>query len=245
VFKDDGVGYVINKPKQPLFSEGGDSQPINLDYQARQRQFYDEFVLYADSELGRLYDFLEESGLTQNTWLVFTSDHGEMFERGIFGHRTPVLYQPVIRIPLLILAPGQQQRRDIFDTTSAVDVVPTLLKVTEQGIPDWIEGRVLPPFSGYAAGADRSIYAVEAKFSPDNKPLTNVTTMVVKGRYKLVYYAGYQELGDLKNYSELYDIENDPEELENIDSTHPDVSAELRDELLAKMHEADKPYQNG
>jgi len=239
-FKDDGVGYLINKPKHPFFSQGGEGQPISLDFQARQRQIYDEFVLYADSELGRLYDFLEESGLSRNTWLVFTSDHGEMFERGIFGHRTPVLYQPVIRIPLLIREPGQQERRDVYAATSALDVVPTLLNVTGQEIPDWIEGTVMPPYS--EAIPDRSIFAVEAKFSPDRAPLSPATITLVKGRHKLTYFLGYEELGEAKTFSELFDLEQDPEELNDLYETEPEVAFQLQAELLERLREADQPY---
>ncbi len=65
-------------------------------------------ILYADKEFGRFFDYLDSSGLLDNTWVVLTSDHGEMFERGIDGHDTEVLYEPVIRIPLMIFEPGRK-----------------------------------------------------------------------------------------------------------------------------------------
>ena len=84
------------------------------------RREYDEYILYVDQQFGRLYDALRASGLLENTWLVFTSDHGEMLERGIIGHVTEVLYQPVIRVPLLIFEPGRDAGMDIRTPTSAV-----------------------------------------------------------------------------------------------------------------------------
>lgn len=243
VFKDDGLGHYIEKPKHPLFSQTGADKPLSLEYQALQRQLYDEFILYVDEEFGRLFDSMDESGLLENTWVVLTSDHGELFERGIFGHRTPVLYQPVVQVPLVIFEPGQTQRRDIFTPTSAIDVLPTLLKVTNQAIPDWAEGQVLPPFAESPLDPDRSIYALEATDSRDTEPLDPATVMLVKGRYKLTYYFGYPEIAATGPYFELYDLEDDPEELNDIYASSPDIAQPLREELLAKIEEVDAPYR--
>jgi len=97
-FKNDGWTPVL-KNRDPLFSDG--------DYQSkrelRNRILYDEFILYVDREIGRLFDSLDSTGILGNTWVVLTSDHGEMFERGITGHKTPVLYGPVVHIPMVTL----------------------------------------------------------------------------------------------------------------------------------------------
>ena len=242
-FADDSVGYYIEKPKHPLFSQAASNIPLNLEYQATQRRLYDEFILYADDEFGKLFDFMEESGLLENTWVVVTADHGELFERGIFGHRTPVLYQPVIQIPLIIFEPGQTQRRDIFTPTSAIDVLPTMLKVTGQPIPDWAEGQVLPPFAEASPDPARNIFALEATDSKDTEPLNPATVMLVKGKYKLTYYFGYQEIEETGPFFELFDLEDDPEELNNIYTPDSEIALALQDELLAKIKEVDAPYQ--
>lgn len=239
-FRDDGIDYLINKPKS-IFSElSGD---VNLQYQGRERRQYDEFILYTDGELGRLYDYLRESRLIDNTWIIFTSDHGEMFERGIYQHRTPVLYEPVIRIPLLIIEPGQQERKDIYTATSAVDVLPTLLKVTGQEIPEWIEGIVLPPFSE-TPPQERKVYALDATASPEDGTLNPASVMMVKGKYKLTYYYGYEQLKSSGPLFELYDLDNDPEELNDLFDPGSDFSMELQSELLEKFNEVNKPYVN-
>jgi arylsulfatase A-like enzyme len=240
-FKNDGIGSYVDKPRHPVFG-GPSGKPLNLAQQGEQRQLYDEFILYADFELGRLYDALEQSGILENTWLIFTSDHGEMFERGFFGHRIPVLYQPVIRIPLVIVEPGQKVRRDMFTSSSAVDVLPTLLKVTEQPIPDWLEGSVLEPYNDTLSKSDRRLYAVEARKSGVQAPLGPASIMMVKDRYKLTYYFGYKQLETTGPLFELYDIEKDPEELVNIYDPVSQVSRELATELLEKLNEVNKPY---
>ena len=67
--------------------------------------------------------------------------------------------------------------------------------------------------------------------------------MMIKGRYKMVCYIGYEELHGQGPLFELYDLENDPEELVNIYSEALAVSREFRDELTGKVREVDKPYQ--
>jgi choline-sulfatase len=184
---------------------------------------------------------LEASGLLENTWLVLTSDHGEMFERGISAHSTDALYQPVIRIPLLIFEPGRQVGMDIHSATSAVDVLPTLAHVTGHAIPDWTEGLVLPPFAPADPDANRSVYVMRAAKNEPDAPLGRASTMLVKGRYKLLYFFGYHEHG-IDELVKLYDLESDPEELSDLSSSRPDVTSELLLELKGKLAEVNRPY---
>jgi arylsulfatase A-like enzyme len=188
-------------------------------------------------------DGLERSGMLENTWVVLTSDHGEMFERGILGHTTPVLYQPVIRVPLLIFEPGQRSRRDVYVNTSAVDLLPTLLHVTGQAPVDWVEGAVLPPFAPTEPDPERSLYAVQARKNKQYEPLTVATTALIKGRYKLMYFFGYDELGGAGHERiEMYDLEEDPEELNDLYATRRETAGDLFGELKAKLAEVDEPY---
>ena len=203
------------------------------------RTEYDEFILYVDREFGRFYDELERSGLLENTWLVLTSDHGEMFERGIVGHSTDTLYQPVIRIPLMIFEPGRQAGADVHTSTSAVDVLPTLAHLTGHPIPSWTEGAVLPPFAD--PDAARNLYVVRAKDADPEGELTPASTTIVRGQYKLIYYFGYEDRG-IQDFTRLYDIQADPEELQDLSQSEKDVAGELLNELKSKLVEINKPY---
>lgn len=239
-FDNDTVGS-FEKPKH-IFNQSGNENPISLKYQANQRKWYDEFILYADAELGRLYNSLQANGVLENTWFIFTSDHGEMFERGIFGHRTPALFQPVVHIPLVIVPPGQRERRDVYPSTSAVDLLPTLLHITGQPPAEWTEGRILPPFA--EPSPERSVYAVEAKYSNPVAPLSPASVMLVKGKYKLTYYFDYEQLRPDASLFELYDLEGDPEELRDLKASEPRVFNWLKEELLEKLWAADLPYRS-
>jgi arylsulfatase A-like enzyme len=196
---------------------------------------YDEFIAFADAGFGKLMDFLSETGLLDNSYVVVTSDHGEMFERGIFFHLTPVLYEPLIHIPLLISKPGQRQRKDVYQPTSCVDLLPTLLQAVGQPSPDWHEGRILPTFGSESRGASDSVFAVEAKLNAKRSPLTKATLAMIKGRYKLIHYMGYEGYQD--RY-ELYDLVDDPEELADLYASKSSLAAELQAELKRTLEAA-------
>ena len=235
-FASDGLRSV-NKP----FDEFGSKPAIEAALEARTE--YDEFILYADKAFGSMYDALERSGRLDHTWLVVTSDHGEMFERGLIGHGNPTLYQPVIRVPLLIFEPGREVGMDIHAVTSAVDVLPTLAQVTGHAIPGWTEGTVLPPYSDAEPDPDRGVYGVQARKSHQSLPLTRATITLVKGRYKVIYYFGYAEL-EMQDVVKMYDIQADPEELVDLSTARPDVTAALLGELKRSLADANRPYQS-
>jgi arylsulfatase A-like enzyme len=234
-FEKDGW-EPVEKPVDAFTQE---KSPDNL---LKWRTWYDEFILYLDREFGRLFNDLEQSGLLENTWVIFTSDHGEMFERGISGHLTVVLNQPLVRIPLLIFEPGRKTRADVYTPTSAIDLLPTLLNVTGQNIPEWVEGVVLPPYAQTSPEPERKLYVVQAKQNDPRAPLRRATTSLVQGRYKLVYFFGYDELGGDGERIELYDVEADPEELEDLFPAQRETGAALLDELKNKLAEVNEPY---
>lgn len=233
-FYQDGW-QAVSKPIDRFGEDAGPRTQAN-------RAEYDEFILYVDREFGRFYDALQRAGLLENTWLVFTSDHGELFERGIEGHRTPVLYQPLLHIPLLIFEPGRVAREDVYANTSAIDVLPTLLHVTGQRPAEWVEGQVLPPFSGLEPNPQRSLYVVHAEKNEQFHPLTIGTYALVQGRYKLTAFLGYPQLAGQERV-ELYDLENDPEELNDLSRTEKTLTDELLAQLKAKLDEVNQPYR--
>jgi len=228
--------YILPQKPDHLFSG-----KIPYDALVKKSIDYDEFILYVDSEFARLYDSMAQNGLLENTWIVLTSDHGELFERDYAGHITPTLFQPIVRVPLLIFEPGRTSRLDIYDNTSNIDLLPTLLHLTNQELPDWLEGNALPPFKTLHPD-DQDIFAFESKGTDINDPIQGGTAMLVRDHYKLVYYFGYEELGESGEMIELYDIKNDPEEFENLYPTQKQVADELLDLLLAKLEAADQPY---
>jgi len=201
------------------------------------RQSYDEFIANLDDEFGKLMNFLDNSGLRESSYIIFTSDHGELFERGVHGHSTPLMFEPVINVPLIISVPGQGEGYDIYANTSNVDILPTLLHLAGKPIPEWCEGTVLPGMGG-EVNAERDIFVVEAKKNPANLPLTKATTVLIKDNYKLIHYFGYKHYND--EY-ELYDLKNDPNEINNIFPSYP-YSLDLKSILNSQEELSDQPY---
>jgi len=235
-FDDDG--YQPREKPEHYFAPARTANRV-ADIRTR----YDEYLLYVDAEFARLHIFMEQNGLLENTWLVFTSDHGELFERGIVGHLEPVMYQALIQIPLLIFAPGQNTRQDIFDNTSAIDLLPTLLDVTGQSIPDWVEGRVIPPFATKPLEPDRQIFCVRGKGIDKDQPLNKGSAMLVKGHYKLVNIFGFPDYKN-GNSVELYNLETDPDELNNLYPAQKALGDSMLGELLASRDNADQKHLN-
>jgi len=199
------------------------------------RTNYDEFILYVDSEFARLYQFLDQQGVLENTWLVLTSDHGEMFERGITGHQAPPMFQPLVQIPLVIFAPGQHSRIDVYDRTSAIDLLPTLMHVTNQEIPEWTEGEVLPPYASSPLTADRPIVSLRGKGIEQGEPINKGSAMLIRKQYKLSYIFGYTADLPGGELIELYDLETDPEELNDLSASHSDIVNEMLAELKTQL----------
>jgi arylsulfatase A-like enzyme len=97
-----------------------------------------------DTHVGRILETLEATGQADDTIIVFTSDHGDMMG----SHRLlgkGVLYEPSVRVPLMIRMPGQRTGRRVAGAVSQLDIVPTLLDALDQPIGDHLAGSSLLP----------------------------------------------------------------------------------------------------
>lgn len=199
------------------------------------RQAYDQYLAYADFQFSRLVDSLEAEGLLDTTYVILTSDHGELFERGILGHVTPVMYEPLVHIPLVIAGPGIDSRQDIYDLTSCVDIPATISAIYGQAIPEWCSGQILPGFRSKVSPSERAIFAMDFKDNSKFGQITKGTIMVIQGDNKLVHYL------DTPEYDELFNLTQDPEELENLITINRKTAAELLNLInleLGKVNQA-------
>jgi arylsulfatase A-like enzyme len=163
---------------------------------------YDRELVHLDRELGRLFAYLESSGLAATTTVVFTSDHGEYFGEHDLVFHSKALHAPVVRVPLMIRGPDVPAGRSA-KPVQGIDLFPTIL-----------EQLGLEP----APGPARSVFADEASevvaewyYSESGLLLEKVP-----GRFErdLCSY----RLGPLRAIlssrsdaeSELYDLSNDP-----------------------------------
>jgi len=186
---------------------------------------YDGAVAHVDQEIGRLLYEIENRGQSDRTVVIVTADHGEsLIEHGVFfDHHS--LYEPVVRVPLLILPPDRLSLRPRRVTTnvSHVDLFPTILELAETGsVHDGVSGKsLLPVILGKEEYPDRPILIEESHFERKRA--------VRLGRYKMI-----EELGDQLNACrlcgrphgdqvELFDLETDPNEVNNLAAERPDI----------------------
>ncbi len=222
---------VPRKPKHLLVDNAVSERELRL-----YRQVYDQYIADVDAEFGRLLDTMMNSGMLDNTYVIVLSDHGQLFERGVHGHGSRLMYDEGIHIPLLISAPGQTQRVDVYEPTGNIDLLPTLISIMGQKVPVVVDGGLLPGFGG-ESGTDRGIYSLQAKESSAFRSLNRGSFVLIKGKRKLILYTGYPDHEDIV---ELYDLETDPYEINNLASVDTVVVKDMKDELLTARQAADQ-----
>jgi arylsulfatase len=129
------------------------------------KELYDEEILATDASIGRLADGMREMGLDASTLLIITADHGEEFYEhgGVMHGRT--LYQEVVEVPLIAVAPARAGLPPaiVEERVSTLDIFPTVLEMAGLPVPGGIAGLSLAGrlggAPGAAAGADRRIVA--------------------------------------------------------------------------------------
>jgi arylsulfatase A-like enzyme len=140
-------------PIDPSFARDDDADQIPLRYRMRQRPkrgteaelreirtHYLGNIACVDRSIGRILARLEQHGLTDHTIVVFTSDHGDQ----LGAHRMTgksVMYEESLRVPCLIKVPGARGGHRVASPWSHIDLVPTLLELMRQPVPDGLAGR--------------------------------------------------------------------------------------------------------
>ncbi|MCO6432331.1 MAG: sulfatase [Deltaproteobacteria bacterium] len=90
------------------------------------KALYHEEIAYTDAQIGRMVDFLDASGLRENTLIIVTADHGEGFlEHGMLGH-TSSLYDELVRVPLILNLPGRIAPSTFKSPVTGLDLLPTV-----------------------------------------------------------------------------------------------------------------------
>jgi arylsulfatase A-like enzyme len=223
----------VAKPNHPLGFGLPDEELLS------KRTLYDQQVAHVDGEFGHLIDILDEEGILKNSYLVVTSDHGEIFERGFYGHGEVFMYEPAIKIPLLISGPGQNTLQNVHFPTCNIDLLPTLLSIAGKEIPAVLDGQVLPGVGG-SEDYERAIFSMYAAENSVFMPLKKAAISMHKGPHKLIAYYGYQGYDDVY---EFYNLEEDPEELHDLAREAPATFSQLKAELLEALFEANRPYE--
>ena len=176
------------------------------DRRERFRDYYAEIELI-DDQFGRLMNYLEETGQREQTLVIFMSDHGEMNgDHGLYW-KGAYFYEALVHIPLIMSCPSLFKSGLKSDAlVELVDLAPTLMELTGQEVPYYMQGKSLLPILTGQAEPHHHKDSVYSEFyhcllgSHDNI----YATMYYDGRYKIVNYHGME-------YGELYDHETYPQ----------------------------------
>ena len=182
-------------------------------------------VAGVDRAIGRVLDYLEETGLDENTLVVYTSDQGfYLGEHGWFDKRW--MYEESFKMPFVIQCPGVIEPGSTTDAIAMnVDFAPTLLDFAGLEVPDEMQGESFKlTLEGRAESSRSSVYYHYYEYPKWHKvqPHYGIRT----DRYKLMHF--YYSMDEW----ELYDMEADPQEMNNIYSeSDPELVAGLKAEL--------------
>lgn len=180
----------------------------DMDFDTFYRR-YCESLLGVDESVGRILQTLEEQGLLQSTLVIYMGDNGFCFgEHGLIDKRHA--YEPSMRVPMLAFCPEViKQRTKIEKMVLNVDIGPTVLDAAGVATPETMDGSsFLPLLSGKDIPWRDEFYYVYYW----ERPFPHTPTMFAlrTDRYKYITYHGIWDT------DELYDLENDPREMQNL-----------------------------
>ncbi|MGB7336407.1 MAG: choline-sulfatase [Salaquimonas sp.] len=206
--------------KALFFAHGRHRHEINEQHLRDTRHAYYGMISYIDDKVGRILDTLEKTGLAENTYVFFTSDHGEMLgERGMWFKQA--FWEWSAHVPMIASGPGCVKGHRVSEVTSLVDLLPTVLEISGHkfdALPPLDGTSLVPLMKGDNSNATDTAICDYLAIGP-----CVPCRMVRKGRFKYMRTQGHPDL--------LFDLKTDPHELHNLsdDSAHADTLTTLAD----------------
>lgn len=183
---------------------------------------YYGMVSMMDKYIGKILDKLSSLGLSEDTIVIFTTDHGNYFGQHGLTRKGAFMYEDLIKIPFIVRWPNKVSKNKVNSALqSLVDVVPTVLEATKTKVSRDITGK--SQLDVWTSKKDK----VREHIICENhhEPTTINQRTYVDERYKITIYYN-------KEYGEIYDLENDPLEVHNL--WDKEEFKDLKSELLLK-----------
>jgi choline-sulfatase len=191
---------------------------LEADEVAVTRRQYAAIIEAIDEQIGRVLEAVERRGWSDNTYVVFSSDHGEMLgDLGLYTKSVP--YEPSLHVPLLVAGPGIKGGRTSDALVELIDVNPTICELAGLPPQENIDARSLAALLRGETASHRE----EAVSAIQN------WRCIRTERYKLI-----QNYNDV---AELYDLQEDPAEQHNVAPQRPEVVRELSRRLSRRAVE--------
>ncbi len=208
VFRDDKA---LNQLARSVNYDNAPPFPVDSRDVEFLKACYDEEILYWDAQFGALLDELERRNLDGHTIIVILSDHGEGFgDHGKFKHGQQV-YEEAVHVPLVLSIPGSGLAGRHRETVETRKLAGTLLKLVDIGRPRSLRGDLLNTES--EIGPPATLYT-RYTIRPDDATTRRGLFALFRGRWKYIRDVG-------RNTEQLFDLEADPYERENLAETNP------------------------
>lgn len=205
------------------------------DHNAGRWRYYRDFYARRIEKVDADIQPLIRDGRRHDTWVVFTSDHGDMAGEHNIPFKGPFMYDGVVRVPLVIVPPAAEgiapAEHDLM--TSNIDLVPTLLDMAGvEGDPQLPGRSLLPEIRGQAMDDPEFVLSEWIQKQQWLSPCRMIRTR----QWKYVHYIGYP--------NELYDLESDPDEIVNLagQARHEAIEKQLHGYLERHCEETGDPY---
>ncbi len=189
---------------------------LPADVLARSRRGYYAQMAHIDNQLGRLFNRMRRELETGPTWVIFSSDHGEMLgDHHLF--RKSYAYQGSAHVPLIICPPGGPQAREIYDPRESshlcaapvtlTDLYPTILEIAGAAAPGRTDGRSLLPLAAGAKSLEgrEYVHGEHARCYVED----NGNQYLTDGREKYIWFP-------LSGREQLFNLASDPNELHDL-----------------------------
>ncbi|TEU06036.1 MAG: tetratricopeptide repeat protein, partial [Candidatus Aminicenantes bacterium] len=198
-------------------------EPYKTQYSGRRFGLYDGEIAYVDLLMGNFRNFMEEKNLLDKTLIIFTGDHGESLGEHKESAHGFFIYDSDIRVPLIIRFPENKfQGSVITNQVRSIDIMPTILNILGGRSPESVQGEsMLPLILGKQGGEALSAYS--ETYWPRYHYGWSELKSLRKGQYKFI---------DAPK-PELYDILEDPGELNNLVNKKAALGHEMKRELEA------------
>ena len=193
---------------------------------------YCETLISVDDSIGRVLEQLKDMGLHDDTLVIYMGDNGFMFgEHGLIDKR--VAYETSIRVPMLMQCPALFEGGTVVDQVVAnIDIAPTVMEAMGLQKPAHMDGASILPLA-WGRQSDWRDHFLYVYYWEKNFPQSPTVFALRDDRYKYITYYG------LWDADELYDLQEDPEETNNLlyDPAHHERATAMENQLYAKMAE--------
>jgi len=184
-------------------------------------------ISHVDHAVGELLDWLDSRNLSENTIVVYSSDHGDYAcEHGIMEKAPGICSDAITRIPMIWRWPDRFKTGHMAEEiVESVDLANTLCSLAGLELMDTVDGKDITPLLEGKEYAIREIGVTECAWSKS----------VRKGKYRMVYYTRGMFADEYpEGFGELYDLENDPWEMNNLffEPAYGEVVAALQKDLI-------------